>query len=449
MDLTLPINRNDQNRALSGVNSNVDKFDAPNDFADRSINTNDGFAIVGNNYGNIHVVPSGQNSTYESLPASLDRAELKARFDGIRPAGHSTFEWIFDDDSKRAEPIAFVDWLRAPQSPTFLVEGKAGSGKSTLMKFLSCHDRTMELLARERDQHKPLILFHSFWRVGTKLQHKMKGLLASLLFQIARARPEGFSKACDVHHHQLIPASLESWSESQLLATLKTMWSHQDGRICIFLDGLDEFDPDDDFDRLVDFIDNLGIGTKICLSVRPIKAILCQFSDARHIRLQDSTATDIETHVRTTLLEKTARLPPTNQKSGLMDDLVEEMCSKASGVFLWVHYVLKNVFIGLSNEDELEILLERINTLPSAMIDLYSHMWKIMNQENSVYQDEARKLLELEPYLPLSLFEVAIMLSDSAQHHWRTQTSRMKDDDIIALCQQQQTKILTRSAGPD
>jgi tRNA A37 threonylcarbamoyladenosine biosynthesis protein TsaE len=44
----------------------------------------------------------------------------------------------------------FTDWLSSTRAlfPIFHISGKLGSGKSTLMKYLCCHSRTMEELEK-------------------------------------------------------------------------------------------------------------------------------------------------------------------------------------------------------------------------------------------------------------------------------------------------------------
>jgi ABC-type lipoprotein export system ATPase subunit len=44
----------------------------------------------------------------------------------------------------------FTDWLSSTRAsfPFFHISGKLGSGKSTLMKYLCCHSRTMEELEK-------------------------------------------------------------------------------------------------------------------------------------------------------------------------------------------------------------------------------------------------------------------------------------------------------------
>ena len=67
---------------------------------------------------------------------SLIYPEIHLRFDKIPRAYIWTFEWLFTPTA-----TAFPEWLKSGDG-IFWMSGKAGSGKSTLMKFLSSHQNT-------------------------------------------------------------------------------------------------------------------------------------------------------------------------------------------------------------------------------------------------------------------------------------------------------------------
>ena len=60
-----------------------------------------------------------------------------ARFEGIPDAHISTLHWIFETN--------LVNWL-ATQLGVFWASGKAGSGKSTLMKYIATNLQTENLI---------------------------------------------------------------------------------------------------------------------------------------------------------------------------------------------------------------------------------------------------------------------------------------------------------------
>ena len=159
------------------------------------------------------------------------------------------------------------------------------------MKFLFEHHQTKTLLQEWLPTRTCVILFHSFWLVGTKLQHSFKGLLANLVSQIARAHPEIVAQSCMQHLHK---AYLDDWSEKELRQVLLQFIQNPALSGCIFLDGMDEFDHNDDIERLFKVISNIEetsrAAWKLCISTRPIQYILDRSQPAPTMKLHELTA---------------------------------------------------------------------------------------------------------------------------------------------------------------
>lgn len=84
----------------------------------------------------------------ETILKSLRFDEWKRRFNVVSKAHKQTFEWMLqdpEDDSR--PPTGFKEWLRS-HNGIYWIAGKAGSGKSTLMKFLSDHERSLGVFKR-------------------------------------------------------------------------------------------------------------------------------------------------------------------------------------------------------------------------------------------------------------------------------------------------------------
>jgi len=85
---------------------------------------------------------------------TLNYSSMRSRHARIVEAHARTFDWIFvppDEVPKdRKLPVVkFVRWLRQSDS-IYWISGKAGSGKSTLMKYLSNHQNTRLELEQRR-----------------------------------------------------------------------------------------------------------------------------------------------------------------------------------------------------------------------------------------------------------------------------------------------------------
>ncbi|KAK1635619.1 hypothetical protein BDP81DRAFT_450488 [Colletotrichum phormii] len=75
---------------------------------------------------------------------------MPARHHGIAEAHQKTFNWVFGRTGLQRAAAVHVsnltDWLELGKG-IYWISGKAGSGKSTLMKHLGDHSRTAELLS--------------------------------------------------------------------------------------------------------------------------------------------------------------------------------------------------------------------------------------------------------------------------------------------------------------
>ncbi|KAK4188476.1 hypothetical protein QBC35DRAFT_369947, partial [Podospora australis] len=73
----------------------------------------------------------------------------------------------------------------------FAIHGKAGCGKSILMKFLGDNDSVSNILRRWAGMNTKLVVVKMFfWRSADKLQKSMAGFYRTILFHIIRQCPE-------------------------------------------------------------------------------------------------------------------------------------------------------------------------------------------------------------------------------------------------------------------
>lgn len=121
---------------------------------------------------------------------SLLFSTMDARRSEIRPAEAKTFEWIFTSRSS-----SFIHWLQF-SSGIFWIAGKAGSGKSTLMRYLSGHVQTFATLQKWGDGRRVVTASFFFWNSGTEMQRSQEGLLRSLLFEVFVKCPMLIEKMC-------------------------------------------------------------------------------------------------------------------------------------------------------------------------------------------------------------------------------------------------------------
>ncbi|KAF7512362.1 hypothetical protein GJ744_001930 [Endocarpon pusillum] len=109
---------------------------------------------------------------------------MNGRKNQISATYPGTYEWIFDETMEKPWPN-FTKWLESG-SGLYLIEGKAGSGKSTLMKFIIGDRRTTEALkaGSTTPSDEPLVLWFFFWLYGISMQSNLHGLMSLLLHQL-------------------------------------------------------------------------------------------------------------------------------------------------------------------------------------------------------------------------------------------------------------------------
>ena len=184
---------------------------------------------------------------------SLYFPEILSRQEEIADAHTQTFEWIFDESGGQVLPWNnFVEWLKQGES-IYWINGKAGSGKSTLMSYIVQQPRTVDYLkawsetgTKMRELCAPNFFF---WRAGGQMQKSTLGLLRSLVYQVVKRYPDLVSLLTDFE-----PSATSSeircelnqypaWTERRLIATLQRALRYKQSSccFCFFIDGLDEF----------------------------------------------------------------------------------------------------------------------------------------------------------------------------------------------------------------
>ena len=317
---------------------------------------------------------------------SLTYDEIFYRVDQIPRAYQKTFQWVF-----QASATTFPDWLR-DNNDTFWISGKAGSGKSTLMKYLSSHPDTKSLLGDWAAGKELLLASHYFWTAGTSMQKSLTGLLRSLLFQILEKCPQlaiiASPARCAAGNHAIRP-----WTDNELVESLLAIAALQPlpACFCFFIDGLDEYNGE--HAGIIKIFSDLAKSpfVKICASSRPWNVFHRPYGqDHRKLLImQDLTKSDIEAYINGTLMADSHFLTFEQQSRGAKD-LIQEIAVKAQGVFLWVFLVVRNLLAGLIEGDDIKILHERIKEFPPSLEEYYQRMFESLHK---VYRKESARII--------------------------------------------------------
>lgn len=337
---------------------------------------------------------SNAQATYQALSVldTLYFPELPARQQAIPASYRDTYGWIYDNTLS-----PFAEWL-AYGTHFFWVNGKAGSGKSTLMKFLATDRRTRHALRSWAKGERLCVMHFYFWNAGHPMQKTQLGLLQSLLFQVFSKCPEVIRTACPARWYASRNTRPKPWSRRELETALNAALSHQNPptRFCLFVDGLDEFEGDGemlDHHELNSYLVRLtqSANVKLCISSRPWHVFEDQFGleRSRTLRVQDLNKGDIETYVRGKLEEDERFKKFTSAHTDAMH-LAEEVREAADGVFLWVYLVTKSLLRGLSERDNLQTLRRRLSVMPR---DLYEYFRHMLHGIDDVYREHTSRSL--------------------------------------------------------
>ena len=390
-----------------------------------------------------------QTIKYERFIDSLRFDDIHVRGNEVSKSHAETFGWVFDDhveypwDNLKA-------WLESGQS-IYWINGKAGSGKSTFMKFLVNDERTLTTLDIWSGGQACMILTFYFWLSGTKFQRSLKGFLCSLIYQIVSTNEMVLAGILQTHTRMINKRCLGDWAIDELSKMLEFAIEsvNRTDNICVFVDGIDEFDQDEDLQQFLDLIKKLAgfPRTKLCLSSRPethLERCLSQYSK---LRLQDLTAKDMEICIRDRLDRVYEMYPSIRIEAADIERFFRLMTWKADGVFLWVYFALNSLLKGMRNEDDFEVLLTRLEELPTGMERLYQQMWLRLNGDEERYRREASLYFSYDKFYPRSLFEMTIALNEDIQTKYFHEMQPQDPTQLAQKCEILRKRILTTCAG--
>ncbi|KAK4459685.1 hypothetical protein QBC42DRAFT_273894 [Cladorrhinum samala] len=348
------------------------------------------------------ITPERNSRLQKRLLASLAFDGMATRVDQVDKAHESTFRWVFEDEPNHQKPWHNLkQWLRSDHQ-VYWITGKAGSGKSTLMKFISQpteldHDPRCMPYLREWSGSKPLA-FASFyfWAAGTELQTSQEGLFRTLLYQILEQNPVLISELFPKRWAALclFDQDTKYFTDEELRLCLSALVERLSPttNLCFFIDGLDEFDGDHAnlIGLLKGMIDRSSI--KLCVASRPWVVFEESLKNEPSLRLEDLTFNDIK-HYATCRLQNNADFAlHQRQNPEFINSLVGNVVHKASGVFLWVKLVVSSLLDGLKCGDRVSDLQKRLDSLPRDLEDLFE---RILDQIDPTYFEHASQYFSL------------------------------------------------------
>ncbi|KAF5642177.1 hypothetical protein F25303_6598 [Fusarium sp. NRRL 25303] len=320
-----------------------------------------------------------------------DTEEIDPEIYESSEAGHGLGykSYMGDMDKIHNSWFSLNSWLKSDDK-LFYIQGKPGSGKSTLMKFILNQDQTRHLI----QQWSPdaIIISYFFWKIGSQEQNSIKGLWCSLLYQRLQNQQHLILGTLQRFHHLFLHSEYRDWSVKDLQDVWNYVADLDPRHICLFFDGIDEIQDKDGFPQLAQVIQSiLGTpNTKLCVSTRPEEHITrwLKKAEADRIMLEELTRLDMHAFLqeRFDLLLLRSTFSPK-----AFNYLCQELVNKAEGVFLWLHLATRSIIEGIENGESQDFLFARLHELPCELENLYVDLWERRNLRNSVYQETAAR----------------------------------------------------------
>ncbi|RSL50337.1 hypothetical protein CEP54_012003 [Fusarium duplospermum] len=394
----------------------------------------------------------------EMILSRLWFRKIHDRMEDVADAHLDTLQWALYPPKGDTRWDDLSRWLQKDSKHgVYWISGKAGSGKSTLMKYLHSRTRTRNLLQGWSGASSYTLVDFFFLNIGTQEQKSFEGLSRALLYQLLKPNPSLIHQALPGMVKELRETdnspSLPSLSEIRYAFRVLTREPAM-GKSCIFIDGLDEFEGD--IRESISLIKELGRSShiKVLVSSRPIPACVAAYENLPKLHLQDLTRKDIKAYVEDVIgnhpyIKRLLRRSPEGAKA-VMEDLV----NKSSGVFLWVVLACRSLLSGCEDCDRLPELRKRVEELPPELEDLFDLMLAKINQR---YKHQGAYLLRLcyesqrasrDPYCPALAYmnTLALALADDPD----LSASSIRDlslQDRIDLCTTLEGRLRSRCGG--
>ncbi|KAK5327363.1 hypothetical protein LTR93_002747 [Exophiala xenobiotica] len=288
----------------------------------------------------------------------------------------TTFDWIYDQEHEE-QALHFRDWLEKGQG-YYWITGNAGSGKSTLMKFVYLDPRTkfhLEEWTRNTSASELVMADFFFWQSGAELQRSQSGLLRAVLYEVLRQVPEIMPQVLGRRWDEGILD--QSWTDGELQSAFKIIGSQKNRSIkfCFFIDGLDEYNGLSH--EIAQTVQDLSTSPniKVCVASRPWNTFEAAFgSDTKSLlRLHEHTMDDIRLYVHE-MIDKHKLFQQLKAEDERYQRVLHKIVEKAKGVFLWVFLVVRNLKETLPNEDTVEALEQIVDDFPTELEEYFERM---------------------------------------------------------------------------
>ena len=355
---------------------------------------------------------------HESCIDWLSFPDYNAREKLITNACPGTLTWVLDIG-------IFTEWVKSGKG-VFLIRGKPGSGKSTLMKYLL-------RLTRDEVSHSlyhvfPVVVAIFFNTRGSALEKTLGGFLRSSIIQILDQKGHLFT---DIEQEYLKAYQGKDLSEPTLTRMLKTLVRQctSTTKVCFFIDAIDEYDGSVReqiffLEELIKISQDSKIPLHVCISGRPLPA-LAWLNGYPELTLEDHTSVDISTYV-------SAKCDRLNSASDVevYGKFQQDIIEKAKGVFLWVVLVIEELLSGWETSSTIAELRRRLSDIPDHLDDFFGSM---LRKIPGAHVAETLAMIQcvIGAARPLTLPEFRCALAFGSERSFQSLSQMTSSEDIV------------------
>ncbi|KAK1237949.1 hypothetical protein MKX08_002528 [Trichoderma sp. CBMAI-0020] len=328
-----------------------------------------------------------------------------SRYGKVSQEHEGSLDWIWTHDK-------YQEWSKPNSSRFLYLQGKPGSGKSTLTRYFR-----ENLLERDPDAKSAIVAKFFYSDRDGKLQRSHYNMLRCILYEVLGQHEALFYRyfQSEYRHRKALQERDYSgpveWDYDSLKRIFSSMSDFSPAkRLYLIIDAVDESD-DNDRREILNMMFNLCSKPKDCvikifLASRPIGVLQKNhsgdFLESKFlsIKLQDHTKSDIARFADSFLKDL--------EFSSFLKQATEYIVENAQGVFLWVQLVKKELLVydeaGRCAEKD---IFEFLKSLPTELEEMYQRMLSKMGRNRADIRDGIRMFqLVLFAFRPLAANEL-------------------------------------------
>ncbi|RYP45338.1 hypothetical protein DL768_008302 [Monosporascus sp. mg162] len=396
----------------------------------------------------------------------------------ITEAYERTLQWVFKDPPEGYNRTwsNFRHFLESDTDNLYWITGKAGSGKSTLMKFIAYEpdlDLTVgtkparttkpsglgpttlsyQYLSRWAGEARLFTATFYFWNSGVRMLTTQAGLFRSILYQLLSQEPLLIRQVAASRWEALcfFGEDPKDMGESELRNMLMAAVRHlsRKGKVCLFIDGLDEFESDKTPARLIELVSELAKDVnsiKLCVASRPWLDFEDAFKERPKLRMENLTHQDIIHYVSSKLCSDPSFESLQSQHPDFAGELAGTIVQRSCGVFLWVHLVVTSLLEGMRSGDRVRDLHKRLDQLPERLEDLYE---KILLSLDPMFLEDTARYFSIVRHSaePVSILLLSYMDEDCPRYVLSQPIASLSEVDTQLRTDTMRKRLNHRSKG--